>query len=433
MPLTCVSNDAVLNKPSGLTYTTGVSKNIPFTLNGAPFANNPESIKGKQETVTYTIPGTPGQVATATSPAVGATADTIGYRTDNINTANIIGENSATTLKYENKTYKQKFIAVHQGIWGDSRPYVSILLLSPENDFFHICIPITLIDGEQDANLFLKYWLHGGALPSGFTLNQILNFRGPDVNNVDFGIIQYCLKYNAGININPYTLCIFKTALKLNRNNLWLPGFSGISKPTFDGVMNYMLNGIFRHNNARITSVELHVPTTNPSTLPSTPTPSHYNVKSSDLIGTKFELFASKTPGKKLNNIKCYPIDLFNQIDDDGNIFIDETSKKPVDIKSVNDPNADIAKNSLDELKRQQSLNNLSFIVVFSILFGIICLIIIVLAVWFFSGKPSEAVLAAAPVPAPAVTVTAPAVTAAVTAPAPAGAATAPAGAGGST
>jgi len=388
MPLTCVSNDAILKKPAGLDYLNP-SASPPFTLNGAPFANNPESLTGKQETVSYTITGSPGQAATAESPAVGATADRIGYKTENINTANIIGENSATTLKYENKTYRQKFIAVHQGIWGDSRPYVSILLLSPENDFFHICIPINLIDSDQDTNLFLKYWLHGGKLPSGFTLNQILHFRGPSVNDVKFGIVQYCLKYNAGANINPYTLCVFQTALNLKKTNLWVPGFSGISKPTFDGVMNYMLNGMFRNNDARIVSIEKHF-NDSVDTTP-TPTPSHYKIKSSDLIGKSFELFASNTPGKKLNNIKCYPIDLFNQIDDDGNIFIDETSKKPVDIKSVNDPNADIAKNSLAELERQKSLNNLSFIVVFSILFGAICLIIIVLAVWFFSGKPSTA------------------------------------------
>jgi hypothetical protein len=387
MPLTCVSNDAILKKPAGLNYSNP-SASPPFTLNGAPFANNPESLTGREETVSYVIPGTPGQAATATSPAVGATADRIGYKTVNINTKNIIGENSATTLKYENKTYRQKFIAVHQGIWGDSRPHVSILLLSPENDFFHICIPINLIDSDQDTNLFLKHWLHGGALPSGFTLNQILNFRGPSVNGVEFGIVQYCLKYNTGANINPYTLCIFKTALNLNRNGLWLPAFSGISKPTFDTVLNYMLNGMFRNNDSRIVSVEEHFFSTSGTTP--TPTPSHYIVKSSALIGKSFELFASNTPGKKLNNIKCYPIDLFNQIDDDGNIFIDEDSKKPIDIKSVNNPNADIAKNSLAELERQKSLNNLSFIVVFSILFGVICLIIIVLAVWFFSGKPAS-------------------------------------------
>jgi hypothetical protein len=346
-------------------------------------------MKDKQETVSYTIPGTPGQAATAQSPAVGATAARIAYKTVNLNTANIIGENSATTLKYENRTYKQKFIAVHQGIWGDSRPYVSIFLLNPDNDFFHICIPINLVESDQDSNLFLKHWLHGGALPSGFTLNQILNFRGPRVNEVEFGIVQYCLKYNGGANINPYTLCIFNTPLNLNRNNLWLPGFSGISKPSFDNVLNYVLNGMFRNNDAKIVSVEEHFSSSSGTTP--TPTPSHYKVKSSDLIGKSFELFASNTPGKKLNNIKCYPIDLFNQIDDEGNIFIDETSKQPIDIKSVNNPNADIAKNSLAELDRQKSLNNLSFIVVFSILFGIICLTIIVLAVWFFSGKPSTA------------------------------------------
>ena len=397
MPLTCVSNDAILKKPENLNYSNA-SKSSPFTLNGAPFANNPESIKDKQETVTFTIPGTPGKVSTATSPAVAPTAETIGYRTENIKTENIIGENGATTLKYENKTYKQKFIAVHQGFWGNLRPHVSILLLSPENDFFHICIPITLTDGDQDTNLFLKYWLKGGALPSGFTLNHIMNFRGQNVNNVEFGIIQYCLKYNSGANINPYTLCIFKTPLLLNGANIpWITDFRKVSKPTFDKILNYMLNGMFKNNNSRIVSDEEHFSSSSVTTP--IPTASHYIVKSSELMGKSFGLVSSK----KLNNIKCYPIDLFNQIDDEGNIFIDEDSKKPIDVKSVNDPNGDIPKDSFAELDRQKSLNNVSFIIVFSIVFGVICIIIIVLAVWFFSGKPADSATVASAVAAAAV------------------------------
>lgn len=392
MPLTCVSNDAILKKPLGLDYSNP-SRTVPFTLNGAPYANQPQSISNKRETVSYVIPGIPGKEATATSPAVGPTADSIGYRIDDINTANIIGENSATTLKYDNNTYTQKFIAVHQGIWGDSRPHVSILLLSPESNFFHLCIPITLSSGDQDENLFLKHWLHGGIPPSGFTLNQILNFRGPNVDKVNLAIIQYCLKYNSGANTNPYTLCIFKQALNLNTKDLpWISNFSGISKPTFDKVLNYMLNGIFRNNDRRIVSTEEHFSSS--SGTATVPIPTFFIVKSSELTGKN--LFSQGSPVKKLNNIKCYPIDLFNQLDDEGNIFIDEDSKKPIDVKTVNDPSADILKNSKLEFQRQQSLNNLSFIVVFSILFGIICIILIVLSVWFFSGKPSTAQTASA-------------------------------------
>ena len=386
MPLTCVSNDAILKKPAKLDYSNP-TRTVPFTLNGAPFANTPESIKDKQETVSYVIPGTPGKAATVNSPAVGATPDSIGYKIADINTVNIIGANSATTLKYENKTYSQKFIAIHKGIWGDSKPYVSILLLSSENDFFHLCIPINLMSGEQDENLFLKYWLHAGVPPSGFTLNQILNFRGPNVDSVDFAIIQYCLKYNSGANTNPYTLCIFNKPLNVNTANLpWISNFTGISKSTFDNVLNYMLNGMFRNNNGRTVSTEQHFGSD--SGTVDVPTPSFFIVKSSELVGRA--LFSQRAE-KKLNNIKCYPIDLFNQIDDEGNIFVDEESKKPIDIKSVNDPNADIVKDSAAELQRQQSLNNLSFIVVFSIVFLIICILLIVLAVWFFSGKPAIA------------------------------------------
>jgi hypothetical protein len=366
MPLTCVSNDAILKKPSGLDYSNP-SINVPFTLNGAPFANEPSSIVDKNETVSYIIPGTPGKVATTDSPAVAAGEDSIGYRVEGLNTTNIIGSDTRTTLKYENKTYTQKFIAVHQGIWGDSRAYVSILLLSPDRDFFHICIPLNLRDGPQDENIFLKHWLNGGTPPSGFTLNQILNFRGPDINKVEFAIIQYCLNYNAGVNTNPYTLCIFRKELVVNKSNIpWLsqtPLFKNISKKSFDNVLNYMLNDMFKNNDNRLTSIEEHFKSSSDTTA--VPTPSHFIAKSADLTGT---LGSSIVGTKKLNNIKCYPIDLFN-------------------IMSVNDPNSDVATNIKVELKRQQSLNNVSFIIVFSILFGVICISIIVLAVWFFNGK----------------------------------------------
>ena len=385
MPLTCVSNDAILKKPSGLDYSNP-SINVPFTLNGAPFTNEPSSIVDKNETVSYIIPGTPGKVATTNSPAVAATPDTIGYRVEELNTKNIIGSDTRTTLKYENKTYTQKFITIHQGIWGDSRAHVSILLLSPDRDFFHICIPLNLRDGPQDENLFLKHWLNGGTPPSGFTLNQILNFRGPDINKVQFAIIQYCLNYNTGVNTNPYTLCLFRTELIVNKSNIpWLsqtPLFKNISKKSFDNVFNYMLNDMFKNNDSRLISIEEHFKSS--SETVTVPTPSHFIAKSTDLTG---KLGSSIVGTKKLNNIKCYPIDLFNQIDDDGNIFIDEDSKKPIDIMSVNDPNSDVVKNVKVELQRQQSLNNVSFIIVFSILFGVICISIIVLTVWFFNGK----------------------------------------------
>jgi hypothetical protein len=172
----------------------------------------------------------------------------------------------------------------------------------------------------------------------------------------------------------------------------WITDFSKVTKPTFDKVLNFMLKGIFNNNDSRLTSVEEHFSLD--STTTPIPTPSFYNVKSSDLVGRSF--ISGDNNKKRLNNIKCYPIDLFNQIDDDGNIFIDETTKQPIDVKNVNNPEADIAKNSLAELDRQKSLNNLSFIVVFSIIFGIICVIIIVLTVWAFYGKKASDVVAGA-------------------------------------
>ena len=60
--------------------------------------------------------------------------------------------------------------------------------------------------------------------------------------------------------------------------------------------------------------------------------PIYYTIKKEDLYKKKVEGFASQN----LQNVKCYPINLQTQLDDNGSVIIDQTTQKPVDIRSFN-------------------------------------------------------------------------------------------------
>jgi hypothetical protein len=100
-----------------------------------------------------------------------------------------------------------------------------------------------------------------------------------------------------------------------------------------------------------------------------------------------------------LKNIKCYPIDLVTQVDSDGNIFIDEKTNKPINIKdvvaddifNVNDASGstivvDASQNQIQISNINKTQSSIRFIVAFSIIFLILISIIIVLVVYIFKG-----------------------------------------------
>jgi len=64
-------------------------------------------------------------------------------------------------------------------------------------------------------------------------------------------------------------------------------------------------------------------------------TPAFFTVKTSLLSGTSYTSDQLKDGTRGLKNVKCYPIDLANQIDDAGNIYIDESNNNPEDPKSI--------------------------------------------------------------------------------------------------
>jgi hypothetical protein len=339
----------------------------------------------------------------------GATKDTSVWNTyfaldnyDNktLSTENIIDNYTNTTLRFKEETYTLLFIAVHNKIWstpGSSSSQLTLLFRAAESkNFFHICIPIVQTDDNTNESPFLRSWFVGSPInPSGLTVNDILNFRGYE-KAVDFSLMEFCLQYNRGgkadymKHINVYNFCLFDTPLNISKDSYarckWL---SASDKETFDSIFNLYLRSeiyLFVSDDIRdpyLISKEEHFGSDDRVTQNAT-IPAFYTVETKALSGGMYTPDQLKPNVRGLQNVKCYPIDLATQIDDNGNIYIDRTTNKPTDtndvLKELRAPSGTgqlNAQNSYDYgvAKREK---NKAILLLFKILLGLIILIIIV-------------------------------------------------------
>lgn len=396
MGLQCISEDAILRPPVKLDFTNTSQVTKPFVLNGSPMTNLPTSISNsgefRRKNTALKNPKTPKYY------------NDDNYYTVNLNTQNIIGPDSFgnTTLRFEENTYTLTYAAIHAPIWDSlPGPQLSMVFTTPEFAILHICIPIELTTTDLNVNSFLAHWLYDEtAMPPGFTMNELMNFNQPTVS---FASLQYCLKYNNGEQVSPYTLFVFKTPLNVNVSKCpaWITNLSNPDKvpaegaserymrKSFDDVFNLMLHGQLNYfmrdvKDPRLVSVESHFSDDRTQTSVK---PIYYTVKQGDLYKKKSsEGFANQFP---LQNVKCYPINLHTQIDDNGSIVIDQETNKPIDIKSIGsnmfktiDPT--LAMNVQNENIIAQ--NNVRFYVVIAIIGFIVIMICIVLLMFWFKG-----------------------------------------------
>jgi hypothetical protein len=397
MPLICVSEDAQLTKTSDV--ETNVQIKMPFVLNGSPMTTRPQSLRNLS---TY-------RIKQSSSFKRFDQLNNSDYVLDNLLSENIIGADSNTTLRYESQTYTQKFIAIHSGIWDDRTPAVSIFFTARNDDMFHIYIPLTITGNDSpEENKFLKAWTNSSyTLPNPFSVNRLLEFSS---ENIPFRISNFCLKFNNAKKINHYTLCKFNTAHILNFQpaNSWI-GSSGLvmtaipngdsvssyRRTTFNSIFNFMLNGtiVNQDNRNLISSVE-HIATSAAS--PSVIKPVFYRV-------TKDQLFTtSKTCArgvKGLQNIKCYPLDLASQVDDNGNIFIDQ-DKKPIQVKNIGKDNMAAGESSgisPEQLALDQKENTdfIKYMIIFGVIFGLLIVIVIVFVYYFYRQRAAASAASA--------------------------------------
>ena len=418
----CVSEDAVLRPPVTLNFSLAPQPTSPFVLNGAPMTNRPASLPNSGEyrrgAEALKNPNTPKYY------------NTDNYYTVNLNTKNIIGPDSFgnTTMRYDGETYTLNYMAIHAPIWPslDSQPQLSLVLTTPDFKILHLCIPINVTNSDDGVNPFLRYWLYDETpLPLGFTVNEILNFSQPTVS---FATLQYCLKYNNSEDTAPYVFCVFKDGLTIDARKAptWMSKLSTPDKlpvegstdsymrKTSDAIFNLMMHGQFRYfmrdvKDTRLISVEQHFSDDRTQDVIK---PVIYTVNR-NLLFTKKTKEGFTNPSSDgqiaLQNVKCYPINLNTQIDDNGNVVIDQTTKKPVDLAKISsnmysslDPTLQLnAKLAVDATN-----NNVRFYIVITFVGLILLCLLIVLLIWIFSAttiiqssRAATAAAAAAPIP----------------------------------
>jgi hypothetical protein len=408
MSFVCASEDQVIQRPSAeLTFPPSGQQQPPFTLKGAPLSNRPQSIANISELRRL---GTANQSIQNTQAYF---ADDNYFVLDNA-TEHILGPDPNTTLRFEQTNYSLMFICLHKGLWKPNQLQVSAFFMSSDGKMFHICIPVLYQESSEAENLFMRAWLYPTAatqpLPAGFTLNELLTFRGVE-SDVRFATLQHCLKYNGGRVVKPYTLCIFQTPVKVNKTACptWLqqdPFFTNAQLPpqaptsgfryrrkAFSDILNLMLKGTFNqyisnYQDAHLISTEAHF---DEERTQLTVTPTYYKVRAQQLTGRSVQSFTSMSDRiRGLKNIKCYPIDLASQVDDEGNIFIDETTKRPIDIAEVGIDKYAEGDENLALKSRSEELKNQSwirFIIAFVLLFLILGALVLTLIVWFFRGR----------------------------------------------
>jgi hypothetical protein len=305
---------------------------------------------------------------------------------------------SSTTLLHNGVQFTLSFIAIHSNVWG-SGIQVSMVFTNGL-EVFHIAIPIQFDStfSTNVENTFLKWWLYQnpeGQKPSSFSVNDLLVFNGVKTN-ATFDFYNFCVSYNTTVQpIHSYYFCNFTTPLYINSGQLpqWLANdlgmrnvdSNGISTDeprrlkSFNAIFNAMFHGtVFFNGVSDVNLMSSRAFFTSPGN-PTGVKPSRFSVNVS--------ILAYKAPTKQserqLQNIKCYPIDLVSQVDDNGNIYIDESTKKPLDVSSLtsssrpNLPNAD----------QTAFQNKVIYWTIFTIVLLLALAIIIAFVTWMYTTK----------------------------------------------
>jgi len=162
---------------------------------------------------------------------------------------------------------------------------------------------------------------------------------------------------------------------------------------SFNDIFNYVLRGrvnkyVYTKIDPYLTSSEEHFDNdrTQNNILPT-----YYKTTVKTLGGTKYNSENFYTNGRRsLNNIKCYPIDLASQVDDNGNIFINEQTNKPVAITSLTEGDASASDPALQLAASNAAVSRnswIAFIVVFAIIGGIVIILLLYVIPKIFNSK----------------------------------------------
>jgi hypothetical protein len=372
--------------PQGVNYKS----EPPFTLNGRAYTTPPTGEPGLSE-----YKRKPDALTNTEQANRENYLRSDNYVRVDLQTQNIIGADPSTTLRYGSIKFSQKCIAYHKNLWDDTGVSVSLLFESEDGGtYFHICIPVELTSSGEDQNIFLKYWLNQNRLtnvPSNLTTNELLNFRK---SSVKFYTIQYCLNLNSDKVSNSYILCKFQDSLKLDKTQLpaWLQTDPTMSKggdnykKTFSSIFNLVLRGKVQNltagfNDPPLLSLTDYFTTGQETTLK----PIYYDVSSDKLTGKLFKQSFQAKPGKTLQNIKCYPIDLATQVNSDGTINVDEETNKPIPVDAIKGETSVF--NPKDDLTAKKDQDRFIFMIAAILSFIVLLVVGIIVIVYVLNGR----------------------------------------------
>ena len=323
---------------------------------------------------------------------------------------------------------------------------VSLVFSKPgKNEIIQICIPVAFSAGDREENLFLKHWLYSQRpgsnlekIPTSLTYNELLNFSGEQAK---FYMQESCVTINPGTEYPEsvpkqmsYLLIFFDTPLYVRKEELiediktrldlpitdprsWKnrldisvnslivssnltpvpnPFPSEIFRKSFNDILMFMKPALFQ-TWVKLGTWQQRLPNISDKiyfrykgisdTLASITT---YDVTVQSIAGAAYRRRV-KDGKVRVENIKCYPIDLWKNVDEDGQIILDDTNDTPIDIRDMRGLPGETSsspKLNLDEEKKKNDDTQIAMIAL--IAFFALVLVVIGGVVFFFKGRSTQ-------------------------------------------
>ena len=392
----------IFDKPK-IEFDTAINYSFdsPFTLNGKPMTNPPQVVKNTftEKSIEYFNKNNGG----------------VDYRIT-FSTEHILAPDQETTLRapIENSivNFNYQFACIHQGLWNQDVIELSIVFLNGNANVYHINVPILFAEDGIDENIFLSSWLYEGnnkrnELPRGFTFNQILRVNSTTKDKTRVAVHTYTNVIRGGnagdekreMGVTNYTLCIFKdpvkvqrklmtadwfTKLKIKKNEIpdaTKSSFTPYQPRTFPEILQIMMPNLFNWT-PPANGASPNITFTTPNTL--TINPIYYYLDLKGLLGSGYRTSSSKG---KLENVKCYPIDIATQVNDDGSVNLDTTGLRATSVTKE----SDVGKSKYTGLSAEDSNYYIRIFAIAVIVFLSLLAIIAIVVVFFAGGARKEA------------------------------------------
>lgn len=375
-----------------LTFFSDSKKTIPFDFQGNSYQNNPvqksafQIRQGRKSTAPQTAP-----LDSASAPEWAEYFKYENYHIANFLQDNILDGDVGSSLFYNGTSYTFKFGCIHFPLLTtyQTTKQLSLIFEASNKNIFHICIPVE--NDTSNTNLFLKYWLYRDEFkqtpkPSKFTLNNLFQFKDPELKTTCFYINTASCLLESTTTIS-YAFCLFVDPICLDPEKCTPSMKEFLTKPTPPSRTFFNITRDYQNFRAEFfeevfySKRQVNMIVTTRKDIYRFKTTFMFQPWSVSLADTPVEKFevsidallkkvVQPSGQKKLENIKCYPIDIDRNVDEEGNVIIDE-KKKPIDIVNTN------ADDALFKASGDNSIRNtfVSFIIIVGSIISVVLLV----------------------------------------------------------